>query len=43
MAYLHLTHYTSMDTLSCHSDESTIAMAIQNTIFVEANIINISV
>ena len=40
-AYFHFSHYKSMETLSCHSDESIYATAIKH-IFVEANIINIS-
>ena len=39
LAYLHFSHYTSLETLSCHSDESAQAMAMQNIIFVKANII----
>ena len=31
-----------METLSCHSNESTCATAIKNTSFVEANFMNIS-
>ena len=31
-----------METISCHSDESTEATAIKNTLFVEANVMNIS-
>ena len=30
-----------METLSCHSNESTLAMTIKNIIYVEANVINI--
>ena len=41
-AYLHFSHYKSMETLSCHSNESTCIMAIKNIIFVEANVMNIS-
>ena len=41
--YFHFSHYKSMETLSCHSDEITWAMAIKNIIFVEANVVmNIS-
>ena len=32
-----------METLSCHSNESTWAMTIKNTIFVAANVINMYV
>ena len=30
-----------METLSCHSNESTLAMTMKNKIYVEANIMNI--
>ena len=30
-----------METLSCHSNESTLATTIKNTIYVEANVMNI--
>ena len=40
--YFHFSHYMSMESLSCHSNESTWAMAIKNIIFVEANVMNIS-
>ena len=40
--YFHLSLYKFMETLSCHSNESTWATAIKNLIFVEANIMNIS-
>ena len=42
--YFHFSHCKSMETISCHSDESTWAIkrAIKNTIFVEANVMNIS-
>ena len=33
-------HYKSMETLSCHSNESTWAMTIKNIIYVEANVTN---
>ena len=39
--YFHFSHYKSMETLSCHSNESTWATAIKNTHFVEANVMNI--
>ena len=39
--YFHFSHYKSMETLSCHSNESTWATATK-TIFVEANVMNIS-
>ena len=41
--YFRFSHYTSMEKVSCHSKESTPAMAMQNTISVEANIMNIFV
>ena len=34
-------HYKYMETLSCHSNESTCAMIIKNIIYVEANVTNI--
>ena len=37
-----LSHYKPMETLSCHRNESTQPTAIKNTIFVEANLTNIS-
>ena len=40
--YFHFSHYKSMESLSCHSNESTWAMAIKYIIFVEANVMNIS-
>ena len=33
-ANFHFSHYKSMETLSCHSNESTWAMTIKNTIYV---------
>ena len=39
--YFHFSCYKSMETLSCHSNKSTWATAIKNTLFVEANIMNI--
>ena len=41
-AYFHFSHYKSMETVNCHSDESTLATAIKYAIFVEANVMNIS-
>ena len=38
---LHFSHYKSMETLSCHSNENIWAIEIKNTIYVEANVINI--
>ena len=37
MTNFHFSHYKSMETLSCHSNEMTWATAIKNIIFVEAN------
>ena len=41
-AYFHFSHNNSMETVSCHSDESAWSTAIKNIIFVEANVMNIS-
>ena len=41
-SYFHFSHYKSMQTLSCHSNESTWATAIKKINFVEANVMNIS-
>ena len=41
-ANFHFSQFKSMENLSCHSNESTCAMAIQNTIFIEASVMNIS-
>ena len=41
--YFHISHYKSMETLSCHSDKCTLANAIKNILFEEAHIMNISV
>ena len=41
-AYFHFSHNNSMETISCHSDESAWSTAIKNIIFVEANVMNIS-
>ena len=40
--YFHFSHYKPMETISCHSDESTSVMLIKNITFVEANFMNIS-
>ena len=40
-ANFHFSHYKCMETLSCHSNESTWATIIKNTIYVEANVVNI--
>ena len=39
-ANIHFSHFKSMETLSCHSNESTWATTIKNIIYVEANIMN---
>ena len=39
-ANFHFSHYKSMETLSCHSNESTWATTIKNIIYVEANVMN---
>ena len=41
-ANFHFSHYNSMETLSCHSNQSVYATAIKNNILVEANAMNIS-
>ena len=38
--FFHFSHYKSMETLNCHSNESTWATAIKNITFVEANVMN---
>ena len=40
-SYFHVSHYTSMEILTCHSNESTWATTIKNKIYLEANVINI--
>ena len=42
MANFHFSHYKSMETLSCHSIESTGATSTINVTFVEANVMIIS-
>ena len=44
-SYFHFSFYTSMKFLSCHSvsDKRTLVMAMLNIVFVQANIMNISV
>ena len=37
----HFSHYKPVETVSCHSNESTWATAIKNITFVEANVMNI--
>ena len=39
-ANFHFSHYKSMETLSCHSNESTWAITIKNVIYVEADVMN---
>ena len=39
-ANFHFSHYKTMETLSCHSNENTWATTIKNIIFVEANVMN---
>ena len=39
-ANFHFSRYKFMETLSCHSNESTRAMTIKNTVYVEANVMN---
>ena len=40
--YFHFSHFKAMETLSCHSYETTWATAVKNNFFVEANVMNIS-
>ena len=40
-ANFHFFHYKYMETLSCHSNESTWATTTKNIIYVEANVMNI--
>ena len=40
--YFRFSHYKSMETLSCHSNESTWATAIKIIFFIETNVMNIS-
>ena len=37
-AYFHFSHYKSMETLSCHSNENHMSNSNKNTLYVEANI-----
>ena len=39
-ANFHFSHYKSMETLCCHSNESTWATIIKYIIYVEANVMN---
>ena len=41
-AYFHVSHYKSMETLSCYSNESILATAIKKHNFYRANVINLS-
>ena len=41
LVYGNFFHYKYMETLSCHSKESTRATTIKNTIYVDANVMNI--
>ena len=36
----HFSHYKSMETISCHSNQSSYPTGIKNTIYVEDNVIN---
>ena len=36
----HFSHYKSMGTISCHSNESSYPTGIKNTIYVEANVLS---
>ena len=40
-AYFHFSHYKSMETKNCHSNETTCATTIKNIIYVEDNNTNI--
>ena len=39
-ANFHFSHYKSMETLSCCSNESTWAITIKNIIYIETNVMN---
>ena len=39
-ANFHFSHYKSMETLSCHNNETTWATTIKNIIYVETNVMN---
>ena len=39
--FYHFSYCKYMETLSCHSNESTWATTIKNLIYVEANVMNI--
>ena len=36
----HFSHYKSMGTISCHSNQSSYSTGIENTTFVEANVLS---
>ena len=36
----HFSHYKSMGTISCHSNQSAYLTEIKNTIYVEANVLS---
>ena len=36
----HFSHYKSMGTISCHSNQSSYLIGIKNTIYVEANVLS---
>ena len=36
----HFSHYKSMGTISCHSNQSSYPTGIKNTIYVEANVLS---
>ena len=36
----HFSHYKSMETISCHSNQSSYPTEIKNTTFVEANVLS---
>ena len=37
----HFSHYKSMGTISCHSNQSSYPTGIKNTTYVEANVLSI--
>ena len=41
IANVHFSHYKSMETISCHSNQSSNGIGTKNIIYVEANVINI--
>ena len=40
MVNFHFSHYKSMGTISCHSNQSSYPTGIKNTIYVEANVLS---